>query len=142
MNNFDQTILGALIINAGGQLLAETIKSVGQRVVDFIKRKYHFDRQKISISQQEKILEIISQEKVKHKDDLKRDFVYNLDGFITNEKILSMYFDELYNFIKINIKEIRMIAETHLNQVNQFVNDNTINRDMNVAGRDNVINNY
>ena len=35
-----------------------------------------------------------------------------------------------------------MIAETHLNQVNQFVKDNTINRDMNVAGRDNVINNY
>ena len=53
-----------------------------------------------------------------------------------------MYFDELYTFIKINIKEIRMIAENHLNQVNQFVNDNTIKRDMNVAGRDNVINNY
>lgn len=142
MNNFDQTILGTLIINAGGQLLAETIKSVGQRVVDFIKRKYHFDRQKISISQQERILDIISQEKIKHKDDLKRDFVYNLDDVVTNEKILSVYFDDLYTFIKINIKEIRMIAETHLNQVDQFVKDNTINRDMNVAGRDNVINNY
>ncbi|MGQ7357202.1 hypothetical protein ACTGZM_09350 [Streptococcus suis] len=140
MTDFSQTILGAIILGAGGQLAADSIKYSGTKIIEFIKDKYKPKQVGLSPSQIEQVVDIIAEEKARHIDDLKRDFIYNLD-MIANFEVLSYYFDDLGVFIKENIGSIQELVKYEEGSVTQSVKNNHAARDINVAGRDNIIHN-